>query len=88
MVNFKEAQDVDSFVGPRAGLVGEGHLFEGLNAHPDSVVILDEIEKAHPSIISEFLLPIFSDGTLQVVTGIFPLCTSGLGQEVWGTCEH
>lgn len=66
MGNFKDMQDIDSFVGPRPGLVGEGHLFESLKDHPNSVVILDEIEKAHPTIISEFLLPVFSDGTLQV----------------------
>lgn len=65
MASYKNAEDIDNLVGPRAGLVGKGHLFENLRSNPNAVVLLDEIEKAHPSIISEFLLPIFSDGTLQ-----------------------
>eukprot|EP00808_Paulinella_micropora_P023919 g14020.t1 len=65
MGNFKNAEDIDSFVGPRAGIVGDCKLCAELSAEPEAVVLLDEIEKAHPSIISEFLLPIFDDGTIQ-----------------------
>ncbi len=66
MANYKEASDIDSFTGPRQGLVGEGYLVSELRQNPRSVILFDEIEKAHISIVNEFLLSILgSNGAIQ-----------------------
>lgn len=65
MAQMREKEDIQNWVGARKGLVGDGELTQSLLQNPDAVVLLDEIEKAHPH-ISEFLLSVFDHrGTIQ-----------------------
>ncbi len=59
---YKDKNDVDSLVGPRVGIVGNGFLYEQMKEQPESVVLMDEIEKAHPTLVNQFLLPVFGSG--------------------------
>merc|ERR1712050_118239 len=60
MNTFSLAEDKTTFFGPPMGVKGEGVLPEVLKAWPDAVVLLDEIEKAHPS-FARALLKIFGE---------------------------
>ncbi len=61
MAEYKSELDVDAFTSPRAGLHGTGAMIELFQAGPDPVVVLDEIEKAHPSLLNEMLLSFLDD---------------------------
>ena len=55
---FSTVEDQKSFFGPPKGIVGVGDLPELLREWPDAVILLDEIEKAHPS-FARALLKVF-----------------------------
>src|SRR4029079_854718 len=58
-------------IGAPPGYVGYdegGLLTEAVNKHPHSVVLLDEIEKAHPDVYN-LLLQIMDHGTLTDTNG-------------------
>lgn len=64
MGNFNESHSVSGIVGVPPGYVGYemgGRLINDLNADPYSVVLLDEVEKAHPDIWKPFL-NLFDEG--------------------------
>ena len=66
MSEFMEKHSVSKLIGAPPGYVGydsEGQLTEKLHIHPYSIVLLDEIEKAHPEILN-ILLQVFDDGRL------------------------
>ena len=66
MSEFSEKHNVSRLVGAPAGYVGYddgGKLTESVRRHPYSVVLFDEIEKAHPEVFN-ILLQILEDGTL------------------------
>src|SRR5205085_6915884 len=66
MSEYKEKHDVSRLVGAPPGYVGYeegGKLTEKIRRRPYSVVLLDEIEKAHPEIFN-ILLQIMEDGKL------------------------
>lgn len=66
MSEFSEKHNVSRLVGAPAGYVGydDGSKFiERVRRHPYSVVLFDEIEKAHPDVFN-ILLQILEDGTL------------------------
>lgn len=66
MSEFGEKHNVSRLVGAPAGYVGYddgGKLTEAVRRHPYSVVLFDEIEKAHPDVFN-ILLQILEDGTL------------------------
>ncbi|GAB5364540.1 hypothetical protein AAMO2058_000979000 [Amorphochlora amoebiformis] len=65
MAQYKHAEDIDSFISPRPGLVGEGHLLKRLKENARSVVLFDEIEKAHPAMVNEFLLGVLGSGSVR-----------------------
>jgi len=66
MVNYKNAEDVDSFVSPRQGLKGEGAMLRVFERDARPVVVLDEVEKAHATLMQEMLLPwLDDDGFVQ-----------------------
>ncbi|HHS13741.1 MAG TPA: ATP-dependent Clp protease ATP-binding subunit [bacterium] len=74
MSEFMEKFSVSRMTGAPPGYVGYeegGQLTEKVRRHPYSVVLLDEIEKAHPDIFN-ILLQIFDEGQL----------TDGLGRKV------
>ncbi len=66
MSEFSERHTASRLVGAPAGYVGYddgGHLTEKIRRQPYSVVLFDEIEKAHPQIFN-LLLQILEDGKL------------------------
>jgi len=74
MSEFMEKQSVSKLIGSPPGYVGYeegGQLTERVKRAPYSVVLLDEVEKAHPDVFN-ILLQVFEDGQL----------TDGLGNTV------
>ncbi len=66
MSEFMEKHTVAKFIGSPPGYVGHeegGQLTEKLRRSPYSVVLFDEIEKAHPDLFN-ILLQVFEDGIL------------------------
>lgn len=90
MSEYMEKHTVSKLIGSPPGYVGYdegGQLSEALRRRPYSVVLLDEIEKAHPDIFN-ILLQIFDDGRLTDSKGRNVNCknalfimTSNLGSE-------
>jgi type VI secretion system protein VasG len=67
MSEFQEAHTVSSLKGAPPGYVGYGEggvLTEAVRRRPYSVVLLDEIEKAHPDVL-ELFFQVFDKGTLE-----------------------
>jgi len=74
MSEFQEPHSISKLIGAPPGYVGHeqgGRLTEAVRRQPFSVVLLDEIEKAHPDIYNTFL-QVLDDGRL----------TDGLGRTV------
>ena len=74
MSEFMEKHSVSKLIGAPPGYVGYeegGQLTERVRRTPYSVILLDEIEKAHPDVFN-ILLQVFEDGQL----------TDGLGNTV------
>ena len=74
MSEYMEKHAVSKLIGSPPGYVGHeegGQLTERVKRNPYSVVLLDEIEKAHPDLFN-ILLQVFEDGHL----------TDGLGNRV------
>ncbi len=66
MSEFMEKHTVAKFIGSPPGYVGHeegGQLTEKLRRAPYSLVLFDEIEKAHPDLFN-VLLQVFEDGTI------------------------
>jgi len=66
MSEYMERHTVSRLIGAPPGYVGfdqGGLLTEAINKHPHAVLLLDEIEKAHPDIFN-LLLQIMDHGTL------------------------
>jgi type VI secretion system protein VasG len=66
MSEFKEEFKVSQLLGPPPGYQGSdqgGVLTEAVRRKPYSVVLLDEVEKAHPS-VQEIFYQVFDKGTL------------------------
>ena len=90
MSEFEEKHNVARLVGAPAGYVGYedgGKLTEQIRRHPYSVVLFDEIEKAHPDVFN-ILLQILEDGALTDGQGTkvkfnnsIVILTSNLGAE-------
>jgi len=72
MSEFMEKHNVSRLIGAPAGYVGyedSGQLTETIRRRPYSVILFDEIEKAHPDVFN-ILLQIFEDGYLTDAKGI------------------
>lgn len=66
MSEYMERHTVSRLIGAPPGYVGfdqGGLLTEAVNKHPHAVVLLDEIEKAHPDVFN-LLLQVMDHGTL------------------------
>jgi len=66
MSEFMEKHSVARLIGAPPGYVGYeegGHLTEAIRRRPYSVVLLDEVEKAHPDVFN-VLLQVLDDGRL------------------------
>ena len=71
MSELMERHSVSSLIGSPAGYIGfgeGGNLTEKVRKHPYSVVLFDEIEKAHPDVFN-ILLQILEDGILTDAEG-------------------
>jgi type VI secretion system protein VasG len=67
MSEYQEAHTVSSLKGSPPGYVGYGEggvLTEAVRRRPYSVVLLDEVEKAHPDVM-ELFFQVFDKGTLE-----------------------
>jgi ATP-dependent Clp protease ATP-binding subunit ClpC len=90
MSEFSERHNTSRLVGAPAGYVGYedgGKLTDKIRRQPYSVVLFDEIEKAHPDVF-HLLLQILEDGTLTDAKGrkvdfsnTIVILTSNLGAE-------
>ena len=66
MSEYEERHSISRMIGAPPGYIGyddAGQLTEAVRRRPYSVVLLDEIEKAHPSVYDS-MLQIFDDGRL------------------------
>ena len=73
MAEYKDSGSVAGLIGSRPGLVGSeqgGFLTEQVRRSPHSVVLFDEIEKAHPEVI-DILLGVLDEGRLTDAKGRF-----------------
>jgi ATP-dependent Clp protease ATP-binding subunit ClpA len=71
MSEYMERHTVSRLIGAPPGYVGfdqGGLLTEAINKHPHSVLLLDEIEKAHPDVFN-LLLQVMDHGTLTDTNG-------------------
>jgi ATP-dependent Clp protease ATP-binding subunit ClpC len=71
MSEFMEKHSVAKFIGSPPGYIGHddgGQLTEKLRRSPYSVVLFDEVEKAHPDLFN-VLLQVFEDGVLTDAQG-------------------
>jgi len=93
MSELSEAHSVSRLVGAPAGYVGYGdggQLTEAVRRHPSSVVVLDEIEKAHRDVLM-LLLQVLEEGRLTDGKGrhvdfsnTVIVLTTNLGAEAFG----
>ncbi|KAA9300852.1 MULTISPECIES: ATP-dependent chaperone ClpB [Aerococcus] len=91
MSEYMEKANVSRLVGAAPGYIGYeegGQLTEAVRRHPYSVVLLDEIEKAHPDVYN-ILLQILDDGRLTDGQGrtvdfknTIIIMTSNLGSDI------
>jgi len=91
MSEYMEKHTVSRFIGAPPGYVGYeegGQLTEAVRRRPYSVILLDEIEKAHPDIFN-ILLQILDEGRLTDSKGrvvdfknTIIIMTSNLGSEI------
>jgi ATP-dependent Clp protease ATP-binding subunit ClpB len=92
MSEYQEKHTVSRLVGAPPGYVGYeegGQLTEAVRRRPYSVVLFDEIEKAHPEVFN-VLLQLLDDGRLTDGQGrtvdfrnTVVIMTSNLGNELW-----
>lgn len=80
MSEYMEKHTVSRLIGSPPGYIGYdegGQLSEALRRRPYSVVLLDEIEKAHPDVLN-VLLQVFDDGRLTDSKGRLVNCKNAL----------
>lgn len=71
MSEYMESHTVSRLIGAPPGYVGfeqGGLLTDGINKHPHCILLLDEIEKAHPDVYN-LLLQVMDHGTLTDTNG-------------------
>lgn len=71
MSEYMEKHSVSKLIGSPPGYVGyeeAGQLTERVRRHPYSLILLDEIEKAHPDVLNTFL-QVMEDGRLTDAQG-------------------
>jgi len=96
MGEYQERHTVSRLIGAPPGYVGYeegGQLTEAVRRRPYSIVLLDEIEKAHAE-VSNVLLQLLDDGRLTDGQGrtvdfrnTVVIMTSNLGSELWGDAQ-
>ncbi|PKN87993.1 MAG: ATP-dependent chaperone ClpB [Chloroflexi bacterium HGW-Chloroflexi-8] len=96
MSEYQEKHTVSRLVGAPPGYIGYdegGQLTEAVRRRPYSVVLFDEIEKAHPEVFN-ILLQLLDDGRLTDGQGrtvdfrnTIVIMTSNLGSELWSNSK-
>jgi len=96
MSEYSEKHSISRLVGAPPGYVGYeegGQLTESVRRKPYSVILLDEIEKAHPEVFNT-LLQVLDDGRLTDGQGrvvdfknTVIIMTSNFGNHLWSTSE-
>ncbi len=96
MSEYSEKHSISRLVGAPPGYVGYeegGQLTESVRRKPYSVILLDEIEKAHPEVFNT-LLHVLDDGRLTDGQGrvvdfknTVIIMTSNFGSHLWNTSE-
>ncbi len=96
MSEYMESHSVARLIGAPPGYVGYeegGQLTEAVRRKPYSVVLFDEVEKAHPQVFNTFL-QVFDEGRLTDSKGItvdfrntIIIMTSNLGSDIIGTAK-
>jgi type VI secretion system protein VasG len=91
MSEYQEAHSVSGLKGSPPGYVGYGEggvLTEAVRRNPYSVVLLDEVEKAHPDVL-EMFFQVFDKGTMDDAEGreidfrnTLIILTSNVGSQV------
>lgn len=91
MSEFMESHTVSKLIGSPPGFVGYdegGQLTEAVRRHPYSVILMDEVEKAHPEVFN-LLLQVLDDGRLTDSKGrevsfknTLIIMTSNIGSQV------
>ena len=98
MSEYQEAHTVSGLKGSPPGYVGYGEggvLTEAVRRKPYSVVLLDEVEKAHPDVL-ELFFQVFDKGLLEDAEGrevdfknTIIILTSNVGTDlIMGAVEH
>ena len=67
MSEYKEQHTISKIIGSPAGYIGYGDsntILNQIQKHPHTVLLLDEIEKAHPSVLNLFL-QILDNGVIK-----------------------
>ena len=80
MSEFQERHEVSKFIGSPPGYIGHedgGQLTKALSAHPQSVVLFDEVEKAHPDVLN-IMLQLFDEGRLTDGKGETIVCPNAI----------
>ena len=90
MSEYSEAHSISKIIGSPAGYIGYDdnlYILDKIKSNPYSVLILDEIERAHPNIINLFL-SILDEGTIKNAKGdiinfnnVIIIMTSNIGFE-------
>ena len=98
MSEYQESYTVSGLKGSPPGYVGYGSggvLTEAIRQNPYSVLLLDEVEKAHPDVM-EIFYQVFDKGTLEDAEGVVVdfkntviLLTANTGSEaIWEACRQ
>ena len=87
MSEFQSLQDVPRLIGAVSPVEQQGLLTTSVRENPFSLVLMDEIEKAHPDMLNLFL-QVFDEGHITdgqgrkvVFTNTIIICTSNAGAE-------
>ena len=75
MSEYQDEASVNRLIGAPPGYVGfegGGQLTDFVRENPYAVILLDEVEKAHPRVL-DVLLQVMDEGRLTMVRGARPL---------------
>ncbi|XP_067889140.1 mitochondrial disaggregase [Heterodontus francisci] len=95
MSEFQEKHEVSKFIGSPPGYVGHeegGQLTKKLKQNPNAVVLFDEVDKAHPDVLT-IMLQLFDEGrltdgkgkTIECKDAIFIMTSNVASEEI---AEH
>ncbi|RCH87916.1 hypothetical protein CU098_008071, partial [Rhizopus stolonifer] len=90
MSEFQHKHDVSRFIGSPPGYVGYeegGQLTEKLKECPNAVVLLDEVEKAHPDVLT-IMLQLFDEGRITDGKGTTVECKDAIFVMTSNLAQH